>query len=123
MTTSASRRRILLAEDETIVAMMVEEMLAELGYDVAETVAQIDTARRAAEKGAFDMAILDVNLSGQPIYPIAEILQSRRIPFIFATGYDSEGLEPRYAGTPRLQKPFEYEGLQAVMSRIFPAQR
>src|SRR5262245_40052655 len=53
MTTSASRRRILLAEDETIVAMMVEEMLAELGYDVAETVAQIDTARRAAEKGAF----------------------------------------------------------------------
>jgi CheY-like chemotaxis protein len=117
---TAARRRVLLAEDETVIAMMVEEMLAELGYDVAETVARLEPARRAAENGAFDMAILDVNLSGDPIYPVAEILQSRRIPFVFSTGYNSEGLEPRYAETPRLQKPFEYEDLRAIMSQIFP---
>jgi CheY-like chemotaxis protein len=120
MTVDPPRRRILLVEDETIVAMMMEDMLAELGYDVTETAAQIETARRAAENGAFDMAILDVNLGGDPTYPVAEILQSRRIPFVFSTGYDSAGLEPRYAETPRLQKPFEYEDLRAVMSRIFP---
>jgi CheY-like chemotaxis protein len=121
MTLDGPRRRVLLVEDETIIAMMMEDMLAELGYDVAETAGQIESARRAAEGGAFDLAILDVNLGGDSTYPIAEILQSRRIPFVFSTGYDSEGVEPRYAETPRLQKPFEYEDLRAVMSRIFPA--
>ena len=121
MTAASPRRRILLVEDETIIAMMMKEMLADLGYDVAETAAQIQSARLAAENGAFDLAILDLNLGGNATYPIAEILQSRRIPFVFSTGYDSAALEPRFAEAPRLQKPFEYEDLQAVMSRLFPA--
>jgi CheY-like chemotaxis protein len=120
MTVDVPRRRVLLVEDETIIAMMMEDMLADLGYDVAEIAAQIETAHQAAEKGAFDMAILDLNLGGAPTYPVAEILQSRRIPFVFSTGYDSDGLEPRYAQTPMLRKPFEYEDLRALMSRIFP---
>ena len=121
MTVDAPRRRVLLVEDETIIAMMMEEMLADLGYDVAEIAAQIETAHRAAEKGAFDLAILDLNLGGAPTYPVAEILQARRIPFVFSTGYDSDGLAPRYAQTPMLRKPFEYEDLRALMSRIFAA--
>jgi CheY-like chemotaxis protein len=120
MTVDATRRRVLLVEDETIIAMMMEEMLADLGYEVAEIAPQIESAQRAAEKGAFDLAILDLNLGGASTYPIAEVLQSRRIPFVFSTGYDSSGLEARYARTPMLRKPFEYEDLRAIMSRIFP---
>lgn len=111
------KRRVLLIEDEGLVAMMIEDMLIDLGWDVADTAASLEDALRTAENGTFDMAILDVNLNGKPSYPVADILEARGIPFIFATGYGKAGNDPRYADVPTLQKPFLRADLETEVSR------
>ena len=100
--------RILLVEDEALVAMLIEGMLEELGCQVVEWAANVPAALRAVERDGFDGALLDVNLSGAPVYPVAELLAGRSLPFIFVTGYgrtaDSLGRFPHAAV---LKKPFD----------------
>lgn len=115
--------RILVVEDEGIVAMLIEDMLLELGHEVGAIASRLDEAVRLATADAFDFAIIDVNLDGRPSYPVAETLETRRIPFAFATGYDAQGIDARFAAVPRLAKPFLSADMARLLSGITLAPR
>jgi CheY-like chemotaxis protein len=102
---------VFLVEDEVMIRMMVAEMLEELGYSVAAEAGEIGEAVKLAQSIEFDLAILDVNVNGKVITPVAELIDARNRPFIFATGYGSSGLPEEYRDRPALQKPFQLETL------------
>ena len=106
---------ILLVEDEFHIRTLLEDMLTDLGHEVAASAATVDEARNLAVAGGFDLAILDVNLEGQEIFPVAEILAERKLPFIFVTGYGAGALPDHFRGRPTLQKPFQSETLEAAL--------
>jgi CheY-like chemotaxis protein len=108
-------KRILVVEDELMIRMLLEDMLGELGYTVAAEAARIEEALHAAKNADFDIAILDVNLNGQPISPVADALVARGMPFVFATGYGERGLPEPYRDRPTLKKPFQMEGLKQML--------
>jgi len=101
--TSTAAPRVLVVEDEYLIRMLLEDMLDELGYGVAAAVGTISEARKIAADGEFSAAILDVNLNGEFIYPLADVVASRGVPFVFVTGYSADGIEPRFARVPVLQ--------------------
>ena len=103
-------------EDETLVGMMMSEMLRELGFDVLGPIGSVADAIAVVGSEAFDAAILDVNLQGEMVYPVAEAVAARRVPFVFVTGYGSEGIDARFSETPVLQKPIERQMLEAVFA-------
>jgi CheY-like chemotaxis protein len=106
-------RRILIVEDELMIRLLLEDMLSELGYIVAAEAARMDEALEAMKNADFDLAILDANLNGQPVSPVADALVARGTPFVFATGY-GEMPEP-YRDRPTLMKPFRMDGLKQVL--------
>jgi CheY-like chemotaxis protein len=112
---AASAKRILVVEDELMIRMLLEDMLGELGYTVAAEAARIEEALEAAKNADFDIAILDVNLNGQPISPVADALVARGMPFVFATGYGERGLPEPYRDRPTLKKPFQMDGLKQML--------
>jgi DNA-binding response OmpR family regulator len=109
--TRPSGGSVFLVEDEVMIRMMVADMLEELGFSVAAEAGEINEAIRLAQSADFDIAILDVNVNGKMISPVAELITARNRPFIFATGYGSSGLPPEYRDRPALQKPFQIETL------------
>jgi len=110
--------RVLVVEDESMVSMLMEDMLHELGCTVVGAVARFDEALRQATNGpAFDLVLLDVNLNGKQTFPIAEVLAARGVRFIFATGYGEGILPPSLQGRPILQKPFELATLEKALRR------
>ncbi len=109
--------RVLVVEDESLVAMHVEDMLVDLGCEVLLAMRLEDGLRLAAEADLY-VAVLDVNLSEGRSYPIADVLRDRRIPFLFATGYGLKGVEPAYQGTPTLQKPYRNEDLVCLITGL-----
>jgi CheY-like chemotaxis protein len=110
--------RILLVEDEALVAMLLEDMLADNGCEV------VATAPRLAEALAhvkdtdlkFDLAILDLNLAGENTFSVAQALKDRGTPFVFATGYGAGGLPPEWRDRPTLQKPFTSTDITQVLN-------
>ena len=116
--TPLPRGSVFLVEDEVMIRMMVADMLEELGYRVAAEAGEIDEAILLAQSAEFDLAILDVNVNGKVVSPVAELLQARNLPFIFATGYGSSGLPPEYRDRPALQKPFQVEALAEMIETI-----
>jgi CheY-like chemotaxis protein len=116
----ASGLRVLLVEDENLVALLLGDMLAELGHTVVGPVARLGKALEIAQREAFDVAILDVNINGEKAYPIAEALAARGIPFVFSTGYDKKSLREPYSDRPALQKPFERHDLQRLLAELAP---
>jgi DNA-binding response OmpR family regulator len=102
---------VFLVEDEVMIRMMVADMLEELGFSIAAEAGEINEAIRLAQCTEFDLAILDVNVNGKMISPVADLLTARNRPFIFATGYGSSGLPAEYRDRPALQKPFQIETL------------
>ena len=115
---SAAASRILVVEDEYLIRMLLEDMLTDLGYEVAAAVGTIAEASDLAAKGDFNAAVLDVNLDGQEIYPVAEILAKRGLPFVFVTGYGENSLIDPYRHRPALQKPFQIEQLKTVLNGL-----
>jgi DNA-binding response OmpR family regulator len=113
------RQRILIVEDEPLIALALEAMLLELGFDVAGSAAQVSGALELIGREQIDGAILDVNLGSQRIDPVADILAARACPFFFTTGYSISGLPARHAGRAVLQKPFGLEQLLAVLLAEF----
>jgi CheY-like chemotaxis protein len=113
--TPLPRGSVFLVEDEAMIRMMVADMLEELGYHVVAEAGEIDEAIRLAQSIEFDLAILDVNVNGRVISPVAELVQARNRPFIFATGYGSSSLPPEFRGRPTLQKPFQIEALAQMI--------
>ena len=116
---SPPARRVLIVEDEVLIGMLLEDMLGDLGYTVAATVSRVDEAVKLAREIELDAAILDVNVNGQDVYPVAEALVARGIPFVFATGYGERGLPAAYKTRPTLQKPFQQESLQQKLGELF----
>jgi CheY-like chemotaxis protein len=102
---------VFLVEDEVMIRMMVADMLEELGYKIAAEAGEIGEAIRLVQSTDFDLAILDVNVNGKVISPVADLIKARNRPFIFATGYGSSGLPEEYRDRPSLQKPFQIETL------------
>jgi CheY-like chemotaxis protein len=102
-----SGRRILVVEDEMMIAMLVEDMLADLGCAVVGPAHALDTALEFARtETSLDAALLDVNLAGQPVFAVADALRAKGVPAIFSTGYGDAGLREVDRGAPVLQKPF-----------------
>src|ERR1700709_2277045 len=102
---------VFLVEGEVMIRMMVADMLEELGYRIAAECGEIGEAMKLAQHAESDIAILDVNVNGKVISPVAELIKVRNRPFIFATGYGSSGLPEEYRDRPTLQKPFQLETL------------
>jgi CheY-like chemotaxis protein len=110
--------RVLLVEDETLVAMLLEDMIADLGGTVLRSASRVARALEFAEDTSldFDLAVLDVNLAGEEAFPIADALARRGIPFAFSTGYGNAGLPDAWRSRPTLQKPFTQEQVTAVLT-------
>ena len=113
--TRPPRGSVFLVEDEVMIRMMVADMLQELGYTIAAEAGEIGEAIRLAQTTYFDLAILDVNVNGKVISPVADLLKANNRPFIFATGYGFSGLPEEYRDRPSLQKPFQIETLGKVI--------
>ena len=110
--------RVLLVEDANLVPLLLEDILSELGHTVVGPVARLDKALETAQREAFDVAILDVNINGEDSYPIAEVLAARGIPFVFSTGYGKKSLPAPYSDLPALQKPFQRHDLQKLFAEL-----
>lgn len=109
--------RVLVVEDEAVVAMLLEDMLLDLGHEVVAAVGRLDQALELAASQDIDLAILDVNLNGKMTYPIAEILKTRGVPVTFATGYGADGLHEDWRSAPVIQKPFQIRDLERAIAR------
>jgi CheY-like chemotaxis protein len=111
-------QRVLVVEDEAIVAVFLEEVLEELGHEVAGIVSRLEEAMARANDRDFDLAILDVHLAGLDVYPFADALASRDIPFIFTTGLDKHVIPEHLRDRPTLQKPFRAEDLSRIIATL-----
>src|SRR5947209_47684 len=110
-------RRVMIVEDEALVALVLADQLTELGLSVVGPCSSVSEAKAVADKGDFEAAILDVNLGGELVYPVAELLSSRGIPFVFVTGYGRESIDGRFADAPVLEKPVEMGSLEDIFGR------
>jgi CheY-like chemotaxis protein len=110
---------IFLVEDETLIRMMIAAMIAELGHTVVAEAGNIADALALAKTADFEMAILDINLGGQRIDPVAEIIDGRRLPFIFASGYGAAGLPEKFRDRTVLRKPFLITRLAKAIETTF----
>jgi len=112
-------RRVLIVEDEYFLAQDLADRFQELGVEVLGPAGTVAEALRLADSPGIDAAVLDVNLRGERVYPVADLLRQRRVPFVFASGYGSE-LEPAiYSNIPRCIKPVHFATLaQALASQL-----
>lgn len=112
---SGAQLKFLIVEDEALVAMLIEDVLNDLGHEVVAVGGRVEQALKLAQDAAIDFAILDLNLNGERTYPIAEALHARGVPFIFATGYGSGGVDEAWKSVRVLPKPFEPHQLAAAI--------
>jgi CheY-like chemotaxis protein len=114
-----TRRSVLVVEDESLIAMMLEDFLDVLGHDVAGAAETVDEAIARIEQGGVDLAILDVHLrGGEPCWPAADALADRGIPFLLATGGHTENPPARHADAAILAKPFTLATVEAALAAI-----
>jgi CheY-like chemotaxis protein len=110
--------RVLVVEDEMLIGMLLEDMLSDIGHVVVAVVSRVDEALAAVQREDFDLAILDVHLNGESVFPVAKALVDRGILFIFATGYGERGLPEEYRDRPILQKPFAKYDLAKTLATL-----
>ncbi|HEV2362841.1 MAG TPA: response regulator [Caulobacteraceae bacterium] len=109
-------RRVLVVEDEAMIALLIEDMLSDLGCAVIGPAYGLDEGLELARRaGPVDAALLDVNLAGQPVYAIADELRAKGVPMIFSTGYGDAGLREVDRGVPVVRKPFRAEELAKAL--------
>jgi CheY-like chemotaxis protein len=109
--------KVLAVEDESMVAMWLEDALTDLGCTVVGPAARIQEALALIDSEPVQVAVLDVNLAGEPVFPVADRLQELQIPFLFATGYGAAGLVARHEHRTVLQKPYSVETLKLALQR------
>ena len=114
-------RDVLLVEDETLIRMMTAQMVEELGHRVVAEAGNIKDAEPLALNAQFDLAILDINIAEESIYPIALIVEKRGLPLLFASGYGSSGLPEPFCNRSVLRKPFLKEELRRAIDALFRA--
>jgi len=107
--------RVLIVEDEIIVSLFLEDLLADMGYDVVGVVSHLDDA--VAHAPDYDVAVLDVHINGRPVFDFADLLAERGTPFVFATGYGARGIPDRYGARPVVQKPFQPHELKWALAQ------
>jgi CheY-like chemotaxis protein len=110
-------RRVLIVEDEALILFMLEDMLSDLGAEVAAQATTVPQGMALATRGGFDVAILDLNLGGMKVFPVAEVLRTQGLPFVFASGYGASGVPAEFAGHPVVAKPYQIGDLAAALSR------
>lgn len=116
--TRLTGRKILVVEDEALVAMLVEDALLDAGAEVIGPAATVAEALRLLDKARPDAAVLDLNLAGETSTPVADVLAAAGVPFVVATGYGADGLPPAHAAVPVLAKPYDPDELTATLGRI-----
>lgn len=114
-------RRILIVEDEMMIAMYLEDLVTDQGHKPVGPAMRLDQALSLAQHEPLDAALLDVNLGDAKSFPAAEILRSRGVPMLFLTGYGASGLPDEWKDTPTLEKPFEPHHLAGALRSILPA--
>ena len=117
----SAKPRVLIVEDEIVVALFLEDVLDEFGYQVAGVVTQLDDAM--LRQPDYDIAVLDVHINGRNVFDFADVLAARGIPFVFATGYGERGIPERHRSNPVLQKPFQPDELKRILADISPSRR
>jgi DNA-binding response OmpR family regulator len=118
MNNSLKGVRVLVVEDEYLVAIMLEEMLESAGCIVMGPIPRLQEALDAVDHQDYDVALLDVNLAGERIDPVADALSERDVPFMFVTGYGASALPREYAERPHIGKPFRIAELLGMLSSI-----
>ncbi|MCB5175863.1 MULTISPECIES: response regulator [Microvirga] len=108
--------RVLIVEDEAMISMLIEDMVLDLGCDIVGPAARLDQALTLALQAEIDVGLLDINVDGSVVFPVADVLRFRGIPFIFSTGYDARTLPERFKGTPTLTKPFLHQSLAEMLT-------
>ena len=111
----------MVAEDEFLIAFLIEEDLRNSGYTVVGPFTRIDEAREAAAREQIDAAVLDINMNGQPAYSVADALIARQVPFLFLSGYGQSALPAPYVYRPRLAKPYDVAVLVREIRKLLPA--
>jgi CheY-like chemotaxis protein len=115
--------KVLAVEDEFTILLMLESMLLDLGCRLAGSAGRVADAIALAQSTAPDAAILDVNLAGEKVYPVAERLACRRVPIVFATGYGITGIEPPWRSSAILDKPYQLRDLGLALSKALKIAR
>ena len=110
--------RVLVVEDEPLVAMLLEDMLSESGHAAVGPASTVDTALKMVAAGGFDCAILDINLRGVPVYAVALALDEAEIPYVFTSGYGPAGVDPKFAHRPAIAKPIATNGLEDFLNGV-----
>ncbi|HEX8668678.1 MAG TPA: response regulator [Allosphingosinicella sp.] len=110
-------RSVLIVEDESLIAMMLEDFLESLGHEVAGTCDSVAGALTRVEQGGFDVAIVDVHLNGEQVWPVADLLAQKGIPYILATGGHIEPPPAQHAQAPVLSKPFTLDAVEPVLEK------
>ena len=110
--------RILIVEDEFVVGMSLHALVRKLGHEVIGPIGRLSQALDSVIRQAPDAALLDVNLHGEMVYPVAHALTQRSVPFVFVTGYDPRQIRADYRHRTVLQKPFNREGLQRALDDL-----
>jgi DNA-binding response OmpR family regulator len=109
--------RVLVVEDEAFIAMMISDMLTDLGHEPVGPAMRLDEGLDAARRESIDAAVLDVNLGEAKSFPIADVLRGRRVPFVFATGYGVQGVSEAYKNIRTLEKPFAVDELACALNQ------
>ena len=111
--------RVLVVEDETLIAVLIEDMLAAMECEIVGPIGKLETAIQTAKEGKFDIAVLDVTIRGGKVYPVAEDLLARGVPFVLASGYGDWALPASLRDQPRLMKPFTAAELEEQVRLLF----
>ena len=112
----AEGRSILIVEDEPLIAMMLEDFLETLGHQVRGTCDTVSQALAEADKGGFDLAILDVNLKGENVWPVASRLREMGVPFVIASGGHVDPPPAEFKNVPMIEKPYTIDRVTPVLN-------
>jgi len=112
---------VLVVEDEAIISFLLEDMLGELGAADVRHAGNVHTALAYLEQHTPDLAVLDVNLGGERVYPVAATLESKGVRFVFTTGYGRSGIDPPWSAKPVVQKPFNVDGMTEALRALLLA--
>ena len=112
------KKRVLIVEDEGLIALLLEELMERMGYDVVAVSSTLEEAVERARTVSVDFAMLDINLNGKESFPVAEVLRGRGIPFLFATGYGDSALASDHADALVVEKPFSRDALRRALDKL-----
>lgn len=110
--------KVLIVEDEELIGALLEEMLVGRGFQVVGRATTVEESHDLLGVAQIDVALLDISLHGEPVFPVAQALLERKIPFVFTSGYGAAGLPPAWTGYPVFCKPYDMQELTATLAQL-----